>query len=353
MGINQQVAREGKVVAKAVLKEQINFVIKSPTPPTTIKPTQRPEIAAKYVQRNTTRKNKSPLNETSYRRRIDSHDYQYIIKPKEVCLKQGGNFRRLQLLILVASSPTNYNLRESVRTTWGMVQYPDFNKHLVETVFMLGSPEDPDVLTSVEDESRLHGDILMEDFKDTYLNLTVKTVMGLKWASRYCPSTKFVMKTDDDMMINTPHLLNELKTTSWRNYIGGKVALNYPVLRNPNDKFYVPVELYDTDTYPPYAVGIGYVISIDLVHKLFLASLKTPLFPWEDAYVGMLLKKIGVKPRPIQDFFKGGFFDSEGRLINSRNMLAQLRKTYVIHDLKIDMMQQIWKVWSETLPWNY
>jgi hypothetical protein len=39
-------------------------------------------------------------------------------------------------------------------------------------------------------------------FQDTYHNLTLKTVMGLKWTSIFCPQVKFVLKTDDDIYVN-------------------------------------------------------------------------------------------------------------------------------------------------------
>ena len=43
-------------------------------------------------------------------------------------------------------------------------------------------------------------------FQDIYYNLTLKTVMGLKWSSIYCSQAKYVMKTDDDIFVNVPLL---------------------------------------------------------------------------------------------------------------------------------------------------
>ncbi len=86
---------------------------------------------------------------------------------------------------------------------------------------------------------------------------------------------------------------------------------------------------------------------MDLVNKLYLTALRTPLFPWEDAYVGMLLEKLRVKPSGIKHFFAGGFFDRADRLIKSVNMMSVLRKTCTIHHLSINQMSQIWAVWAE------
>ena len=51
----------------------------------------------------------------------------------------------------------------------------------------------------------------MENFIDSYGNLTLKTMMGLKWASRYCWRAKFVYKVDDDMFVNVENLLKYLQ----------------------------------------------------------------------------------------------------------------------------------------------
>ena len=46
----------------------------------------------------------------------------------------------------------------------------------------------------------------MAFFQDSYYNLTLKTVMGLKWVKDHCSQARFVMKTDDDIFVNLPKL---------------------------------------------------------------------------------------------------------------------------------------------------
>lgn len=43
-------------------------------------------------------------------------------------------------------------------------------------------------------ESQEHNDLVVEDFHDVYLNLTIKTGFLLKWLSHDCPEAKFVLK---------------------------------------------------------------------------------------------------------------------------------------------------------------
>ena len=59
---------------------------------------------------------------------------------------------------------------------------------------------------------------LISAFQDTYHNLTLKTIMGLKWMSIFCPQAQYVLKTDDDIYVNVDllhrSLLEESKTLS-------------------------------------------------------------------------------------------------------------------------------------------
>ncbi len=54
------------------------------------------------------------------------------------------------------------------------------------------------------DESGTHDDLLVGDFSDTYLNLTLKTVMGIEWAAdlgRRDHPCVFLF-TDDDVFVS-------------------------------------------------------------------------------------------------------------------------------------------------------
>ena len=65
-------------------------------------------------------------------------------------------------------------------------------------------------------------DILQWDFVDTYHNLTMKSIMTLKWASSSCPTTKFVVKMDDDVFFNVANLKKELKSLNYDIQVAGR-----------------------------------------------------------------------------------------------------------------------------------
>jgi hypothetical protein len=51
-------------------------------------------------------------------------------------------------------------------------------------------------------ESETYGDIVQTAFEDTYRNLTYKAMSVLRWVSTYCPSVTYVLKADDDAIVN-------------------------------------------------------------------------------------------------------------------------------------------------------
>jgi beta-1,3-galactosyltransferase 1 len=61
---------------------------------------------------------------------------------------------------------------------------------------------------------------------------------------------------------------------------------------------YAPHYMYQGAVYPNYLSGTGYVMSRDVVSRLYQAALKTPLFHLEDVYLtGLCAHAAGIRPR--------------------------------------------------------
>lgn len=56
----------------------------------------------------------------------------------------------------------------------------------IQTVFLVGQTDNNDTQAKIIEESRIHNDLIQESFLDSYNNLTLKTVMMLKWVTRNC-----------------------------------------------------------------------------------------------------------------------------------------------------------------------
>ena len=113
------------------------------------------------------------------RPQVNPHRFAYLINEPDFCDTQ-----EIDLLVLVSSSVSHVENRDSIRQTWG----GGSTAQRVKVLFMLGQGEERQSL--VREESGLNKDIVQEDFKDSYRNLTLKTVMGLKWAAIFCPQVR-------------------------------------------------------------------------------------------------------------------------------------------------------------------
>ncbi|XP_041659534.1 beta-1,3-galactosyltransferase 2-like [Cheilinus undulatus] len=237
--------------------------------------------------------------EGEHKDNITPGPYAYIISEPDKCSQS----RQAPFLVLLISTEARQEkARNAIRQTWGNESVtPDLRLiHL----FLLGrNGEKLGVLQQkmLEAESSRHHDIIQQDFRDTYNNLTIKTLMGLNWVALHCPQASYVMKTDSDMFVNTENLIENLlqpKMKPKMNYFTGHMMEDFSPIRNNESKWYVPPELYPGNRYPTFCSGTGYVFSGDLVTKIYQASLNVPYINLEDVYVGLCLAKLGVKPTP-------------------------------------------------------
>lgn len=56
----------------------------------------------------------------------------------------------------------------------------------VKILFLLGQTPSNETQAKINVESEVYGDVIQESFLDTYNNLTLKTVMMLKWVNQNC-----------------------------------------------------------------------------------------------------------------------------------------------------------------------
>lgn len=56
----------------------------------------------------------------------------------------------------------------------------------MKIVFLVGQIPNTETQARINEESQLNNDVVQESFFDTYNNLTLKTVMMLKWVNSNC-----------------------------------------------------------------------------------------------------------------------------------------------------------------------
>ncbi|XP_063757433.1 beta-1,3-galactosyltransferase 1-like [Eleginops maclovinus] len=222
-------------------------------------------------------------------------NYHFIMDNKEVC-KTNTPF----LVLLVPVAPKNGAARDAIRQTWG--KNSEVQGDVVLTLFMLGLYRGADVdvvQEKLQQENLLHHDLIQSNFLDTYLNLTIKTMVIMDWLATRCPKAVYAMKVDSDIFLNIDNLVMMLQKPDIPklNYLTGMLMWHRPVIRSKSSKWYVPVEMYPEPFYPTYTLGMGYVFSNDLPKKIVEASKSINHFTIEDAYVGSCMKKLGLSPR--------------------------------------------------------
>lgn len=219
-------------------------------------------------------------------------NYRFIIDNTDTCTS-GTPF----LVLVVPVAPANLEAREAIRQTWGSQSVVQGEE--VHTLFMLGITEGDhaeQVQEQIKQENLKYGDLIQSNFLDSYLNLTIKTMVILDWLATRCSTAAYGMKIDSDMFLNIDNLVLMLKKPDIpkENYLTGMLMFDRPVIRSKASKWYVPEELFPDSTYPPYPLGMGYVFSNDLPGKLVEISERIKPFNIEDAYVGMCMKMLGL-----------------------------------------------------------
>ena len=83
--------------------------------------------------------------------------------------------------------------------------------------------------SKLEQEQAEYGDILQESFKDSYNNLTIKSIYILKYYVRIADNleSNFLLKTDDDSFIHLEALMDLAK---YRMAIKSNNLIGYRVL---------------------------------------------------------------------------------------------------------------------------
>ncbi|XP_014219981.1 beta-1,3-galactosyltransferase 1 isoform X2 [Copidosoma floridanum] len=252
-----------------------------------------------------------------------------ILNPSNICGESA------YLLIVVCSAVTNVNARLTIRNTWGNQSNLDvLYDSSVKLVFLLGLSGNDTINDYVVDESHLYNDVIQEHFHDSYNNLTLKSLMMLKWATTYCDKITYLMKSDDDMFINVPALIKALKARakSTGTLIGSLICNAKPVTDIKN-KWYTPKYMYSERTYPNYLSGTGYVMSLDVARRIYKAALAVPLLHLEDVYItGICAKKIGLRPANQHGF----------SYIPRKLETCALREVITAHKINASTMNTIW-----------
>lgn len=226
---------------------------------------------------------------------INEHNYHFLYTPTNSCLFEQDNSTLSKIVILVKSSVKNFERRNVIRSTWG--KYLEKNMRLV---FLLGLPSNGNL--AIRKESTLYGDIVQENFIDNYWNNTVKMMMAYRWAVSFCNTSDYLFFVDDDYFVNIDNLQAYIKKVKDNKMLFSGTFLGRSVPYRVNgSKWYISWEDYPYDRWPPYLAGGAYFVSLPLARKFNLAFPFVKPMHIDDVYLGIVAKKLDVRPLQNRD----------------------------------------------------
>lgn len=240
--------------------------------------------------------------------------------------------REFFLVVLVnsAAKGNKYRARRNaIRKTWAnksnceQVKMERNTTHRWILAFSLGKADNQTENEANLEEAKIHNDLLIGDFRDHYLNNVVKVYMGELWVSTM--KVHYILKTDDDVYVRIPTIIEWLKVHNYpRSFYGGAPYFNFKVDRNPRGKWAVSKRYFSEDIFPGFCAGAFYVLSTDILNKLFNYVRRRKPFHTDDAYVGIAARDLNIPVKRIpglllednMPMFLGSF--SECRLLQAR-----------------------------------
>ena len=199
------------------------------------------------------------------------------------------------LVVMVMSAFANQDRRNAIRSTWTK-NYVNSEKKKLYLKFVIGTLQlnssQKDMLFA---EESLHHDILiLPDLYDAYNTLTMKVLQCLTWIDDNL-NYSYVLKVDDDCFVRLDLIEKELtQRSSEKGLYWGNFAYDHYPLQHGKWK---ESRWFACDYYLPYALGSGYVLSADVVHKISMLSDMTMMYNNEDASVGAWTSALDIERR--------------------------------------------------------
>lgn len=224
------------------------------------------------------------------------------------------------------------------------IKYVFYISYRTRRVFLIGSDPQNSSMPAVQLESQLYNDILQGSFADTFKSVTQKVVLGMNFVREHCSSVHYAVIVDDDATVVPWNLLQHLPLASNLTdgqYFGGFFLHGKSPIRDPNNRWYVPVTDYHCQHYPTYPLGTGFFMSKCTLDQLYESVLNLYLFGMDDVLFGGLALELGIKITEID--FQNHY--SECGSLNQAHNLVSVKDMIICHGTDYPHDQEL--LWSE------
>ena len=229
------------------------------------------------------------------------------------------------LVVVVLSTVHGKDRRDAIRQTW-MRGHQDI-KPAVMVKFVIGTLDLPpsDLEALMAEEHTHHDLLLLSQLVESYHNLTRKVLYTFQWADENLKFS-YLLKCDDDSYVRLNTMTQELaRRTSTTGLYWGRIFKPTPMSSGKwaENKWFL------CDHYLPYAMGGGYVISSDLIHRVTVNADGIQLYNSEDVSVGVWLSPFIAERRHDKRFNTG----ENARRVGSSNqqLISHKQSTEDMH----------------------
>lgn len=235
---------------------------------------------------------KLPLRKNNNESVLINIPFHYLINNN--CAKTSKNFDKIKIIQIVTSYAENIESRSALRRAYPIEHLLELGIYRVFLLATLKNSKSEISQNAIFNENERFNDIVQGNFYEGYRNLTYKHLMGLKWFVNTCLNIKYIIKMDDDIIVDMYSLLRliDVKYNDNKINIMGYVFNSMRPIRIKANKWYVTKEEYLYNEYPIFVSGWMYVTNFKTAEELVDASAAVPYFWIDDVYVTGLLAKV-------------------------------------------------------------
>ncbi|XP_069623634.1 beta-1,3-galactosyltransferase 5-like isoform X1 [Ranitomeya imitator] len=233
------------------------------------------------------------------------------------------------LLLAIKSHPRSTSRRAAIRETWA--KQAEVMGYRLRPVFLMGLSDREQHMEIVKVEEEAYRDILLWDFTEGHHNLSLKERCFLEWLHDNPQEANFIFKGDDDLFVNPSSLVRYINENAPSPFqLHGALQRHSVVLRY--SKYKISYTLFPNAKYPYFLSGGGFLFSAALVRSLYQTSLRIPVFPLDDVYLGFLCLASNLTLRHNNLFYVFGLkFDP-----------CNYQRALVVHRVESENLLQIW-----------
>ena len=162
------------------------------------------------------------------------------------------------VVFVIPTLPKKTEIRDQIRKTWANVQSwsllkeEEEAKKKIRVMFVCGSLSSKDYSAEFKDEVSKNDDIfVVKNITEGRNSLRYKVLWGMRYSHQHY-NFRYLVKTDDDVIINLPKLISDLSKFPRGYYYLGRCANN---VGKPPQRWH-------------YCSGGGYVLSRDLITEV-------------------------------------------------------------------------------------